>query len=267
MKLISWNINGLRAALRKDLTQKILEQLEPDVLCLQEIKADLSIIESLRKKELKELLQDYLLFSHSAERKGYSGVATLVRKNIEVKKELKTLDLTEFDTEGRTLGLSLTNKKHSFLLFNIYFPNGTSSKQRVNYKLAFYKALFSYIQRLEELYQNKIIICGDYNTAHQAIDLHDPKSNQKTSGFLPEEREWLDYLEKQAYIDTFRYFYPQKKEAYTWWDQRTRARSRNKGWRIDYFFVKETLRASLKKAEILSEIEGSDHCPVLLELF
>jgi len=265
MRLFCWNINGIRAALKKNLIQKVLE-LEPDVLCLQEIKADPGIVVNLKKKELSRLLEKYYFFFHSAEKKGYSGVATLVKKKIKVRKEFTKLDLKEFDQEGRILGLSLEYGRYSFLLFNIYFPNGRKNRERVDYKLSFYEALFDYLEQIRESYKNKIIICGDYNTAHQEIDLHDPRTNQKTSGFLREERDWLDLIQRKSYFDTFRYFYPDQKDIYTWWDQRSRARERNKGWRIDYFFAREELKNSLKSAGILDKLEGSDHCPIFLEL-
>ncbi len=251
-KLISWNVNGLRAILKKDFWN-IVHKLDPDVLCLQETKAD----ETVMSTDILEH-EHYKAYWHSCSlKKGYSGVATLSR--VEAFEAKQGFMLEQFDPEGRVI----VTKFKDFTLLNIYFPNGGQGPHRVQYKLEFYDACLDYIQNLRKAGE-KIIVCGDYNTAHKEIDLHDPKNNENTSGFMPIERAWLDKLVAHGYIDTLRHFEPETKDIYTWWDMRTRARDRNRGWRIDYFFVASELKDNLVSFKNHSEVFGSDHCPIEL---
>ncbi len=254
MKLISWNVNGIRAVIKKGFTEWIAKE-SPDVLCLQETKAE----EDQVPMDIK-MLAPYKTFWCSGVKKGYSGTATFTKTEpFSVKYGFGMAP--EFDCEGRTI---ITEFK-DFTLFNIYFPNGQKDDIRLKYKLAFYDATLEYCETLRRQ-GRELIICGDYNTAHNEIDLARPEDNTKVSGFLRIERDWMDKIEKLGYIDTFRHFNPDKPGAYTWWSMRTAARSRNVGWRLDYFYVTEKLAAKVKKAEILSDIEGSDHCPVSIEI-
>lgn len=253
-KLVSWNVNGIRAILKKDFWS-VVHEIKPDVLGLQEIKADDSIMQSEILKHEK-----YSVHWHSCTlKKGYSGVATL--SAIPVVQAVQGFNLEKFDPEGRVI----ITKHADFTLLNIYFPNGGQGPHRVDYKIEFYDACLAYMENLRAQGE-KIIVCGDFNTAHHEIDLHDPKNNQKTSGFLPVERAWLDKLVAHKYVDTFRHFQPEAKDVYTWWDMRTRSRATNKGWRIDYFFVPEELKNNLRSAFVLPEFMGSDHCPLGIEI-
>ena len=252
IKMFSWNVNGLRAIHKKGFLDWFTD-IAPDILCLQETKAQ-------REQLPPELLDidGYRTHYVSAERKGYSGVALYSRDN---PVKLKAgLGIERFDIEGRTL----IAEYDKFTLFNIYYPNGKASKERLQYKMDYYEAFLEYVNKLKKKKKN-IVICGDVNTAHRAIDLARPKENEKVSGFLPEEREWMDRFFESGFIDTFRLFNDQPKQ-YTWWDMKSRARDRNVGWRIDYFFVSEALRKNVKNAFILPEVMGSDHCPVGLEI-
>ncbi|MDX1919424.1 MAG: exodeoxyribonuclease III [Candidatus Caenarcaniphilales bacterium] len=253
-KLISWNVNGLRAIVKKDFW-KILEELNPDVLALQETKSD----DEIMKKFVVEH-PDYKMYWHSNQiKKGYSGVATLTK--IPVEDYCTGFKIERFDQEGRVV----KTKFKDFTFFNIYFPNGGQGPHRVDYKIEFYDACLAHMEELRQKGE-KVVIAGDFNTAHHEIDLHDPKGNQKTTGFLPIERAWLDKLVEHNYIDTYRYFHPDKADMYTWWDMRSFSRPKNKGWRIDYFFIAPELKDNLKSASILTDVYGSDHCPLGIEL-
>ncbi len=253
MKIYSWNVNGIRAVLKKGFL-KWLKETNADIICLQETKAspdqltfDLTHLDS------------YHSYFAWAEKKGYSGVVTYTKKepqNIQV-----GLQENKFDREGRTL----ITKYQDFTLFNIYFPNGKASSERLAYKMAYYNFLLDYLKKLLKTEKN-IIICGDANTAHQEIDLARPKENSQISGFLKEERAWIDKLLALGFIDSFRTLYPNKKDQYTWWSQRSGARQRNVGWRIDYFFISKNLKKRLKSAQIHSQVQGSDHCPISIEI-
>jgi exodeoxyribonuclease-3 len=250
MKFISWNVNGIRAVHRKGNFKWITEQ-SADFFCLQEVKANPDQLMA----EIKEIEGYISYFDWSKIKKGYSGVAIYAKQ-----KPLKVdlgMGIKEFDDEGRLLGLHYKD----FVLFNIYFPNGGGGPIRLDYKLRFYDAFLSYIEKIRKTGKS-IIFCGDINTAHEAIDLARPKANEENTGFLPEERAWLDEVVNHGYIDTFRYFFPTKTEAYTYWDQKSAARERNVGWRIDYFFISQDLQKKLKSATIHSNILGSDHCPL-----
>ncbi len=254
-KLISWNVNGIRAILKKDFWN-IIENLNPDILALQETKADALIMAT---DILNNQTYSEIHWHSNSQRKGYCGVVTLAKiPTIEIQKGFL---LEEFDVEGRVI----VTKFKDFTFLNIYFPNGGQGPHRVDYKIRFYNACLEYIEALRAKGE-KLIIAGDYNTAHQEIDLHDPKNNQNTSGFLPIERAWLNKLTELDYIDTFRHFYPTQQDVYTWWDMKTRARDRNRGWRIDYFFIAKELKDNLRTAFVLPEVFGSDHCPIGIEI-
>ena len=252
MKLISWNINGIRAANKKGLFEWIKKE-SPDILCLQEIKANHEQIPPHLKNT-----PGYNVFINSAERKGYSGVATYTKlKPSSVK---KGFNIEKFDSEGRTIITEFS----SFTLFNIYFPNGKKNQERLDYKLDFYDTFLGYADNLKAEGKN-IVVCGDFNTAHKEIDLSRPKENEKRSGFLPIERSWIDTFIDHGYVDTFRFF-NKKPDQYSWWDMKTRARDRNIGWRIDYFFANKEFMPKIKKAFIMQDVMGSDHCPVGIEI-
>jgi exodeoxyribonuclease-3 len=250
VKIISWNVNGIRAVLKKDFVGW-LRNTKPDVVCLQETKAD----EAQIPADVLEA-EGYHTFWHSCSiKKGYSGVGVLTRikpDNVNTK-----IGIDEFDGEGRIIEVDYG----SFILYGVYFPNGSTENRRVPFKMAFYDALFT---RCEEQRKagKRIVVCGDYNTAHHEIDLARPKENSGTTGFLPEERVKLDELEQRGWIDTFREFHPDEEGAYSYWDYFTRARDRNVGWRIDYHWITSDLRPALKNAWIEPDVIGSDHCPV-----
>ncbi len=254
LTLLSWNINGIRAAYRRGFLDW-LHQTSPDILCLQETKADADQLPGdLRQPD------GYHAFWHGSERKrGYSGVALLSR--CEPLAVEFGLGRAEFDDEGRTIIAHYPD----FTLINCYFPNGSRDHRRVPFKLAFYDAFLTLCERLRSE-GRAVIFGGDVNTAHKEIDLTHPKPNQNATGFLPEERAWLDHLTANGWVDTFRRFYPDLREQYTWWSLPTSARERNVGWRIDYFFVDADNSARVANAFILPEVMGSDHCPVGIEL-
>ena len=252
MKIYSWNVNGIRAVTRKGFLDWIEEE-QPQVLALQEIR-----IQDDQLKDKLRNIEGYYSYFNFGERKGYSGVG--LYSKIKPDKVSNGLGIEKFDYEGRVMQVEYPN----FTFLNIYFPNGKSSKERLNYKLDFYDTVLEHCEKLREEGHN-ILISGDYNTAHHEIDLKNPDANKDKSGFLPIEREWLDKLEDHGYIDTYRYFYPDK-ETYSWWSYRTRARERDAGWRIDYHFISEELEENLVSADILTDVMGSDHCPVTIEL-
>jgi exodeoxyribonuclease-3 len=250
---VSWNVNGIRAACNKGFIDW-LEQTSPDIIGLQEIKAE--------KNQFPEKLLEnsaYNFFISSAEKKGYSGVAVLSKQ-----KPLKVIDklgIEKFDREGRTI----ICEYKAFVFINCYFPNGQRDHARVDYKLEFYAEILKlYKSYIKE--GKKVIITGDFNTAHTEIDLANPKSNKNTTGFLEHERVWIDKYLKAGMIDALRFFEPNTKGIYSWWTYRSDCRSRNIGWRIDYFMVSESLKSKLKSCRHLTDIMGSDHCPIELVL-
>jgi exodeoxyribonuclease-3 len=251
MKLISWNVNGIRAVYKKGLSEWITKEL-PDILCLQETKASFDQFPS----ELTQMA-DYQISHSSAVKKGYSGVTTFSREKI---LDTKNFEKEVYDCEGRVL----VHELNDFFLLNCYFPNGSRDHSRVPYKMKFCDDILTKINLLQE--KKPVIITGDFNTAHREIDLANPKTNNKTTGFLPNERAWMDSFTSQGWVDIYRHLNPEKTGAYTWWSNRPTVRERNIGWRIDYFFISPGLIGRVKRAEILPQVIGSDHCPVLLEL-
>ncbi|MGH7198858.1 MAG: exodeoxyribonuclease III [Candidatus Omnitrophota bacterium] len=248
LKILSWNVNGLRAVLKKGFLEWIKKE-SPDIICFQEIKVQVPQL----PPEL-HYPAGYHAYWNPAKRPGYSGVAVYTKqKPLSVK---TSFGVSRFDDEGRHLEVEYDD----FTLFNIYFPNGKRDGERLRYKLDYYDAILRRLSKLRKK-GKKLVVCGDYNTAHKAIDLARPKENQNVSGFLPEEREWMDRLEADGFLDSFRLF-NRDPGHYTWWDTLSRARERNVGWRIDYHFISENLRPALKDAFILPEVMGSDHCPV-----
>ena len=251
MKLISWNVNGLRAVVKKNFRQ-VIEEMDADVFCIQETK--------LQAQQLDEALRDIpgytSYWSHCSLKKGYSGVGAWSK--IAPASVRYGIGIDAYDAEGRILELDLGD----FVLFNIYFPNGQMSEARLQYKLDFYSDFFDYANQLKNAGRS-LVITGDYNTAHNEIDLKNPQANANTSGFLRVERDWLDAIEAAGYVDTFRWLYPDRVQ-YSWWSYRSRARERNAGWRIDYFFVSRDMvdNGRIKDAFIADDIHGSDHCPV-----
>lgn len=252
ISLLSWNVNGIRAVHKKGFLEW-LEQEAPDVLCLQETKA---APDQLPKSLVR--LPGYRTFWSAAQRKGYSGVAVYTKLQPEAVST--SLGIDRFDMEGRLIRLDFED----FTLFNVYFPNGKKDQERLEYKLAFYDAFLDTIEGLRKT-NDRLIFCGDLNTAHNEIDLARPKQNQTVSGFLPIERRWIDKVTAKGHVDTFRHLHPDEVK-YTWWDLKTRARERNIGWRLDYVFTTQEMLASVKGAFILTDALGSDHCPVGIKL-
>lgn len=253
MRLLTWNVNGLRAALAKGAWGSLME-LSPDVVCLQEIKAR---PEQLGEKSL-DLFAGYGSWWNPASRPGYSGVVTFTRQApLQVQLGMGVI---EYDSEGR---LVLT-RFPGFSLFNVYFPNGQRDHGRLKYKLDFYHHLLELCDQLHAAGE-RIIICGDFNTAHREIDLRNPKQNQNTSGFLPEERVWIDRYLSHGFVDAYRALYPERVE-YTWWTYRMDARQRDIGWRLDYFLVSEALMPCVEAVTVHKDVDGSDHCPVTMNL-
>jgi exodeoxyribonuclease-3 len=250
LKILCWNVNGVRSVHKKGFLEWLGEE-SPDILCIQETKAQ---PEQLAAELLRP--EGYHTYWGYAETRGYSGVATFSKT--EPANVALGFGVDRFDAEGRVI----VTEHPGFDLFNVYFPNGKQSAERLKYKLDFYDAFLEHIDSLGVQGRN-IIVCGDYNTAHKEIDLARPKENENVSGFLPIEREWMDKLVAHGYVDTFRHF-NREPHQYTWWDLKTRARERNAGWRIDYFFVSEDLLPSVSEAFIMPDVMGSDHCPIAL---
>lgn len=250
MKLITWNVNGLRAVAKKGFIEWFAAE-QPDILCLQETKSEPEQLGF----DLRQPAGYNAYFSFCTRKKGYSGVVTYTKEKPIAQGE--GMGIEKFDEEGRIVWTEFKN----FILFNIYFPNGKASTERLFYKMEFYEAFLKHIEKLRAG-GKKIIFCGDVNTAHHPIDLARPKENEDISGFLPIEREWMDRMVSKGYIDAFREFHPEPNQ-YSWWSQRSGARERNVGWRIDYFFIQPELRKNLKDSYHLPNVMGSDHCPVV----
>lgn len=252
LKLISWNVNGIRACAKKGFSD-FIGTASPDILSVQETKANEDQLTSVIRHP-----KGYFSYFSSAERKGYSGVATFTKT--EPLSVERGFNIGEFDGEGRVLRLEYPD----FYLFNIYFPNGGASPERLDYKMRFYDECLKQFKALMDAGKN-VVVCGDVNTAHKEIDLARPKENSNVSGFLPIERRWIDDLIGSGFSDTLRMF-DESPGRYTWWDMKSRARDRNVGWRLDYFFVSESMKENVKAAAVMPEIFGSDHCPISIEV-
>ena len=251
MRVISWNVNGLRAVHKKGFLDWFSSE-DPDILCLQETKAH----EEQLPEEVR-FVAGYRSFFSTPERKGYSGVGLYTKKAPD---SVQFGFGDRFDAEGRTIIADYGE----FVLFGIYFPNGRQSAERLQYKMDFYDAFLEYAEKTRASGKH-VVVCGDVNTAHKEIDLARPKENANVSGFLPQERAWIDEFLDHGYKDTLRIF-NQEPENYSYWDMMTRARDRNVGWRIDYFFVDQVFAERLTDAFILPDVMGSDHCPVGIEI-
>ena len=252
IRALSWNVNGLRAVHRKGFLEWF-GAANPDILCLQETKATPDQLPAVVRN-----VEGYHSYFSTGERKGYSGVG--LYSKIEPERVAYGFGIEEFDREGRVIIADYPD----FTLFNIYYPNGQSSQDRLDYKMSFYDVFLEFVEKTRSGGRS-IVVCGDLNTAHKPIDLARPGPNEKVSGFLPIEREWMDKFIGHGYVDTFRE-YNQEPGNYTYWDQMSRARARNVGWRIDYFFVSEDLTPRLKGAHIFPDVMGSDHCPVGIDI-
>jgi len=254
MKITTWNVNGFRAILKKNF-KDVFQFINPDILCIQETKARLDQID-----EADYQVDGYQMIWNAAARPGYSGVATYYKNSCSIENTDLGIGVEEFDVEGRTIKFEIED----FVLHNIYFPNGQRGQDRVDFKLKFYEKLLENCDRMHKT-GKQIIITGDFNTAHKEIDLASPKENSKTSGFLPEEREWVTKFLNTGFKDAYRELYPEKIQ-YTWWTYRFNARLRNIGWRLDYYLVSDPLLTRVKDVIVHDEIMGSDHCPVTLLL-
>jgi exodeoxyribonuclease III len=252
MKIITYNVNGIRSAIKKGFVEWVTAT-GADVICLQEIKANPDQIDLNLFHDL-----GYKSYWHPAQKKGYSGVATFSK--IEPENFCIGCGIEKYDFEGRVLRLDFKD----FSLMNVYMPSGSSGDLRQAFKFEWMEDFFNYIDALKKEHPN-LVICGDFNICHQPIDIHNPKSNANSSGFLPEEREWLGKFFEHGFIDTFRHF-NKEPHHYTWWSQRTNAREKNLGWRLDYLAVSRPMESRLKRTVILNEAKHSDHCPVLLEI-
>jgi exodeoxyribonuclease III len=252
MKIITWNVNGIRAVLNKNALSWAFDA-QPDALCLQEVKAR---PEQLNENQRSSLKLDYVW--NPAQKAGYSGVTTFYKNKPD--EILTGMGKRKFDVEGRVIQTRWAGRR----LMNIYFPSGTRGHERVGYKLEFYAELLKICKRLHKNGE-QLILCGDLNTAHQEIDLKNAKQNKNTSGFLPEEREWFQKYLDAGFVDIFRHLYPEKIQ-YTWWTNILKARERGVGWRLDYFLVSESLLPHVKHVVIHDNVMGSDHCPVELVL-
>ncbi|PKN28004.1 MAG: exodeoxyribonuclease III [Deltaproteobacteria bacterium HGW-Deltaproteobacteria-22] len=253
MQWLTWNVNGIRAVHKKGFLD-FFQRVAPDVLCIQETKAQPDQVPG----EMSDI-PGYGFHMHSAQRKGYSGVATWTRQ---VPQEVREgVGAAEFDAEGRVL----VTRHEDIYLYNIYFPNGSGGPERLEYKKNFYFHLRDVFAR-HMAAGEPLVVCGDFNTAHEPIDLARPRENEKNSGFMPVEREWLDTYFALGLVDIFRQLHPGEPGHYSWWDYRFSARDRNIGWRIDYFMISPDLVDRVEDCRILPEVTGSDHCPVLLAL-
>lgn len=249
MKLVSWNVNGLRACVTKGFLD-YFKEVDADIFCIQESK--------LQEGQIELELEGYEQYWNYAEKKGYSGTAIFTKKSpISVK---YGIGIEKHDTEGRVITLEFED----FYMITVYTPNSQNELKRLDYRMEWEEDFRNYLVKLDQ--GKPVIVCGDMNVAHQEIDLKNPKTNRKNAGFTDEERGEFTKLLEAGFIDTFRYFYPEEEGRYSWWSYRFKAREKNAGWRIDYFCVSERLKSRLKGADIHKDILGSDHCPVVLEL-
>ncbi len=253
MKIISWNVNGIRAIAKKSFFAD-LEPIDADIICFQETKA-----QEYQVAETLEPLKGYHIYSNAAKKPGYSGTAVISKtKPLSV---TKGINIEEHDTEGRVLCLEY----EAFSLVNVYVPNSGSELKRLGYRQEWDKVFFKYLKGLEKI--KPVVVCGDLNVAHKPVDLAHPKANyNKTAGYMQEEIDGMDMITSGGFADTFRRLYPDAKDKYSWWSYRAGAKSKNVGWRIDYFLVSESLLPSVGDAYILEEVSGSDHCPVGIDI-
>lgn len=249
MKLISWNVNGIRACVQKGF-EEFFKEINADVFCIQESK--------MQEGQLELSLEGYHQYWNYAQKKGYSGTAIFTKE--EALQVTNGIGIEEHDTEGRVITLEF----EKFYMVTVYTPNSKRELERLDYRMVWEDAFKTYLKKLEE--QKPVIVCGDMNVAHQEIDLKNPKTNHRNAGFTDEERTKFTALLEAGFIDTFRYFYPDKADCYSWWSYMFHAREKNAGWRIDYFLTSESLKDKLTDAKIHTEIMGSDHCPVELEI-
>lgn len=249
MKLISWNVNGIRACVGKGF-QEFFKEADADIFCIQESK--------MQAGQLDLDLPGYHQYWNYAEKKGYSGTAVFTKK--EPLSVVNGIGIEEHDKEGRVITLEF----EEFYMVTVYTPNSQNELARLDYRMVWEQEFLSYLKKLEK--GKPVIVCGDMNVAHKEIDLKNPKTNRKNAGFTDEEREKFSILLDSGFIDTYRYFYPEQEGIYSWWSYRFKAREKNAGWRIDYFLVSEILKDKLKDAKILTQVMGSDHCPVELDI-
>ena len=249
MKLISWNVNGLRACVEKGFLD-FFKEIDADFFCIQESK--------LQEGQIDLELEGYYQYWNYAVKKGYSGTAIFAKK--EPIAVFLGIGMEEHDQEGRVVTLEYED----FYLITVYTPNSQDGLKRLDYRMKWEEDFLAYLKKLEE--KKPVIFCGDLNVAHKEIDLKNPKTNRKNAGFSDEERACMTRLQENGFVDTFRYFYPDQEGIYSWWSYRFQARAKNAGWRIDYFMVSEILKDKLRDASILTDIYGSDHCPVCLEI-
>ena len=249
MKLISWNVNGLRACVEKGFLD-FFKEADADFFCIQESK--------LQEGQIDLQLEGYHQYWNYAVKKGYSGTAIFAKK--EPVSVMLGIGMEEHDQEGRVVTLEYDN----YYVLTVYTPNSQDGLKRLDYRLKWEEDFLSYLKKLEE--KKPVIFCGDLNVAHKEIDLKNPKTNRKNAGFTDEERACMTKLQENGFVDTFRHFYPDQAEIYSWWSYRFQARAKNAGWRIDYFMVSDSLKDKLQDAGILTEVYGSDHCPVWLEI-
>jgi exodeoxyribonuclease III len=254
MRVTSWNVNGIRAVARKELFRPLFSEVKPDILLLQETKAE----EQQIPEAVRNIPEFVSFFNASQMRSGYSGTAIYSKKH--PSQVTRGMGKDAYDQEGRVI----TAFFEGYVICNIYFPNGGQGPERLRYKLDFYEVFLEYVESLKKY--GLVLWGGDINTAHEAVDLARPRENEKNTGFLPEERAWLDAVVRCGWIDTFRHFYPTKEGMYTYWDMKTRARERNVGWRIDYIFASQAASDSLTSATIHAHILGSDHCPISVDV-
>lgn len=249
MKLVSWNVNGIRACVGKGFTD-FFKDVDADIFCIQESK--------MQAGQLDLDLPGYYQYWNFAEKKGYSGTAIFTKQ--EPISVVNGIGIEEHDKEGRVITLEFDN----FYMVTVYTPNSQNELARLSYRMEWEEAFLSYLKDLDE--KKPVIICGDMNVAHKEIDLKNPKTNRKNAGFTDEEREKFSILLENGFVDTYRHFYPEQEGIYSWWSYRFKAREKNAGWRIDYFLVSERLTDRLQDAKILTDIFGSDHCPVELDI-
>ena len=253
MKLVSWNVNGLRAVINKGF-EEFFKEADADIFCIQKIKMH----EDQIGNKIKEIFKGYNTYWNSAEKKGYSGTA-IITKNIPLNIKFG-IGIEEHDKEGRVITLEFDK----FYMVNCYTPNSKRELERLDYRMVWEDAFRNYLLELNK--KKPVIVCGDLNVAHKEIDLKNPKTNRKNAGFTDEEREKMTELLNAGFTDTFRYLYPDKTDTYTWWSYMFKAREKNAGWRIDYFIVSNSIKDKIKESYIYSEVMGSDHCPVGLDI-